>query len=281
MNGNGVNGGGAGNSGHRSHYGNSVPFRAGDWKCTNENCQYHNFAKNLCCLKCGRAKPASINSNHNHNNPNNHSNLNHSSNQHHGHHNNHNNHNNHNHGNNGGHNNGAAAAAAAAAAGSIHSVNTTAAAIAAATASGQPLNLSNSFMGLQQPQPHLSRQGLHGSQSSSSSPVHAGGLYSNISQLQQLQYPQKQGHSDHNTEQMGQGVAHLPQHLAFLQTQSVSPQMLSQHRQRSNLSGEAHNPYAHGSSMPMKGVRTDDSLLNGGGINLLGKQMGSMTLNDQ
>ncbi|GBL50958.1 hypothetical protein CAJCM15448_32320 [Candidozyma auris] len=173
------------------------------------------------------------------------------------------------------------AAAAAAAAGSIHSVNTTAAAIAAATASGQPLNLSNSFMGLQQPQPHSSRQGLHGSQSSSSSPVHAGGLYSNISQLQQLQYPQKQGHSDHNTEQMGQGVAHLPQHLAFLQTQSVSPQMLSQHRQRSNSSGEAHNPYAHGSSMPMKGVHTDDSLLNGGGINLLGKQMGSMTLNDQ
>ncbi|AOW26440.1 conserved hypothetical protein [Candida albicans WO-1] len=40
----------------RSHYNNSVPFRAGDWKC--ENCMYHNFAKNLCCLKCGVAKPA-------------------------------------------------------------------------------------------------------------------------------------------------------------------------------------------------------------------------------
>jgi len=33
----------------------NVPFRAGDWKC--ETCQYHNFAKNLCCLKCGSSKP--------------------------------------------------------------------------------------------------------------------------------------------------------------------------------------------------------------------------------
>lgn len=40
-----------------SHYRNAVPFRAGDWKCSNELCQYHNFAKNLCCLKCGSAKP--------------------------------------------------------------------------------------------------------------------------------------------------------------------------------------------------------------------------------
>ncbi|ODV81010.1 uncharacterized protein CANTADRAFT_28878, partial [Suhomyces tanzawaensis NRRL Y-17324] len=46
-----------GNNNHnnRSHYGNNVPFRAGDWKC--EVCVYHNFAKNLCCLKCGAAKP--------------------------------------------------------------------------------------------------------------------------------------------------------------------------------------------------------------------------------
>lgn len=38
---------------------NPVPFRAGDWKCTSENCQYHNFAKNMTCLKCGgpRAQP--------------------------------------------------------------------------------------------------------------------------------------------------------------------------------------------------------------------------------
>ncbi|ODQ81712.1 hypothetical protein BABINDRAFT_159964 [Babjeviella inositovora NRRL Y-12698] len=31
----------------------SVPFRAGDWKCANESCAYHNFAKNVCCLRCG------------------------------------------------------------------------------------------------------------------------------------------------------------------------------------------------------------------------------------
>ncbi|ODV65906.1 hypothetical protein HYPBUDRAFT_96996, partial [Hyphopichia burtonii NRRL Y-1933] len=46
-----------GNHSGGSRYGNNVPFRAGDWKCSNENCQYHNFAKNLCCLKCGGAKP--------------------------------------------------------------------------------------------------------------------------------------------------------------------------------------------------------------------------------
>lgn len=40
--------------GHRANFGSSnVPFRAGDWKCMNENCAYHNFAKNVCCLKCG------------------------------------------------------------------------------------------------------------------------------------------------------------------------------------------------------------------------------------
>lgn len=59
------NAGGSGNTGNsnqnnnphgnRSHYNNSVPFRAGDWKC--ELCVYHNFAKNLFCLKCGAAKP--------------------------------------------------------------------------------------------------------------------------------------------------------------------------------------------------------------------------------
>ncbi|EMG45640.1 hypothetical protein G210_4162 [Candida maltosa Xu316] len=43
------------NNHQRSHYNNNVPFRAGDWKC--EICMYHNFAKNLCCLKCGVAKP--------------------------------------------------------------------------------------------------------------------------------------------------------------------------------------------------------------------------------
>ena len=30
-----------------------VPFRAGDWRCGAEGCQYHNFAKNINCLRCG------------------------------------------------------------------------------------------------------------------------------------------------------------------------------------------------------------------------------------
>ncbi|PVH19040.1 hypothetical protein CXQ85_001334 [Candidozyma haemuli] len=284
-------GGGTGNSnngGHRMHYGNSVPFRAGDWKCTNENCQYHNFAKNSCCLKCGRAKPASANSGHNHHNNHHnghHNNQGHSNNQHHHGHQNH--HNSNNHGTGASHNNhnAAAAAAAAAAAGSIHSVNTTAAAIAAATASGQPLNLSNSFLGLQQPQPHSTRQGQgsHGSQSSSSSPIQNGGLYSNISHLQQLQYPQKSGSSNqHSQDHLGQGAAHLPQHLAFLQGQSASPHIQGQQRQKSNSSGSSPGLYVQGSSYQYKGQQhPDDGLLNGSGISLLGNQINSLNLNDQ
>ncbi|CDO93821.1 unnamed protein product [Kluyveromyces dobzhanskii CBS 2104] len=34
--------------------GSNVPFRAGDWKCA--NCTYHNFAKNVVCLRCGGPK---------------------------------------------------------------------------------------------------------------------------------------------------------------------------------------------------------------------------------
>lgn len=58
-----------GNNGNNNHNGsrnyggnggNLVPFRAGDWKCTNEACQYHNFAKNLVCLKCGINKPVNL-----------------------------------------------------------------------------------------------------------------------------------------------------------------------------------------------------------------------------
>lgn len=33
--------------------GGVVPFRAGDWKCGSEGCGYHNFAKNINCLRCG------------------------------------------------------------------------------------------------------------------------------------------------------------------------------------------------------------------------------------
>lgn len=44
-------GGGGGGGG-----GGVVPFRAGDWKCGNEVCGYHNFAKNVCCLRCGASR---------------------------------------------------------------------------------------------------------------------------------------------------------------------------------------------------------------------------------
>jgi hypothetical protein len=33
--------------------GASAPFRPGDWKCGQETCNYHNFAKNINCLRCG------------------------------------------------------------------------------------------------------------------------------------------------------------------------------------------------------------------------------------
>lgn len=52
-------GGHHGNMGHgggRMGGGGVVPFRAGDWKCGNEVCGYHNFAKNVCCLRCGASR---------------------------------------------------------------------------------------------------------------------------------------------------------------------------------------------------------------------------------
>lgn len=42
--------------GGRMGGGGVVPFRAGDWKCGNEVCGYHNFAKNVCCLRCGASR---------------------------------------------------------------------------------------------------------------------------------------------------------------------------------------------------------------------------------
>ncbi|KAI9658702.1 MAG: hypothetical protein M1821_002262 [Bathelium mastoideum] len=36
--------------------GGVVPFRAGDWKCGSEGCAYHNFAKNINCLRCGASR---------------------------------------------------------------------------------------------------------------------------------------------------------------------------------------------------------------------------------
>jgi len=37
-----------------------VPFRAGDWKCGNDVCGYHNFAKNVCCLRCGASRANAV-----------------------------------------------------------------------------------------------------------------------------------------------------------------------------------------------------------------------------
>ncbi|KAI6858241.1 hypothetical protein KC338_g7793 [Hortaea werneckii] len=42
--------------GSSSGRGGVVPFRAGDWKCGNEGCAYHNFAKNVSCLRCGASR---------------------------------------------------------------------------------------------------------------------------------------------------------------------------------------------------------------------------------
>ncbi|SZE99997.1 unnamed protein product [Blumeria hordei] len=36
--------------------GGVVPFRAGDWKCGSDGCGYHNFAKNVTCLRCGASR---------------------------------------------------------------------------------------------------------------------------------------------------------------------------------------------------------------------------------
>ena len=42
--------------GGRGGGGGMVPFRAGDWKCGSEGCGYHNFAKNVTCLRCGASR---------------------------------------------------------------------------------------------------------------------------------------------------------------------------------------------------------------------------------
>lgn len=58
-----MHGAGYGNMSNMSGSGNSgggrggvVPFRAGDWKCGNDGCNYHNFAKNVSCLRCGGSR---------------------------------------------------------------------------------------------------------------------------------------------------------------------------------------------------------------------------------
>jgi Zn-finger in Ran binding protein and others len=50
--------GGMGGHGSRGmgNNGGMVPFRAGDWKCGSDGCGYHNFAKNVSCLRCGASR---------------------------------------------------------------------------------------------------------------------------------------------------------------------------------------------------------------------------------
>lgn len=49
---------GSNNHNHNNNNGySSIPFRAGDWKCG--VCDYHNFAKNIVCLRCGGPKTSS------------------------------------------------------------------------------------------------------------------------------------------------------------------------------------------------------------------------------
>lgn len=227
-----------GGNGQRMHYGNSVPFRAGDWKCANESCLYHNFAKNVCCLKCGGPRPSSVNSgHHNSNNGNNGNNSNSSTN----------------------HSYGGSNAVSGTATGSIHSANPAAAAIAAATASGQPLNLSDNFPNLQLPHPHQSRQGSQ--TGSSPSPIHANSLYSNISQLQLFQYEQQGKQS---------GSAHLPQHLALLQGQSNG-----QHSNRGKTQSSTGSP---GLYVQKQGYQYNAS--SGNSVNLLSNQISSLSLHN-
>jgi Zn-finger in Ran binding protein and others len=40
--------------------GGSAPFRPGDWRCGVPDCMYHNFAKNLTCLRCGGSRANAI-----------------------------------------------------------------------------------------------------------------------------------------------------------------------------------------------------------------------------
>lgn len=48
---------GHGHMGHvRGPPASAVPFRAGDWKCGADGCGYHNFAKNVSCLRCGASR---------------------------------------------------------------------------------------------------------------------------------------------------------------------------------------------------------------------------------
>lgn len=167
-----------GGNSQRMHYNNSVPFRAGDWKCTNEACHYHNFAKNLCCLKCGGAKPAYTANQMQPSSSGTHANYHNGANQ-----------------------------------ANIYTVNTTSAAIATAAASGQPLNLNNGYGAHRTQSDRLPSQGSHPQQIPLQ--INGNGLYSNLEQLQQLQFKQQQQQLQQKTKP--QGLGHLPQRMALLQ----------------------------------------------------------------
>lgn len=38
----------------------SAPFRPGDWRCPQQSCLYHNFAKNVNCLRCGTSRANAV-----------------------------------------------------------------------------------------------------------------------------------------------------------------------------------------------------------------------------
>lgn len=206
--------------GQKPHYGNSVPFRAGDWKCVNESCQYHNFAKNSSCLKCGAIKPTSAAQNH--------STMNMAR--------------------------GPNGAPSGPLNNTLHSVNSTLTAIAAATASGQPLNLTNSYMS----HTHSNSGHARNSPKSSSSPIH-GGLYSNISQLQHMQFQQgKQQMHDGENSPYAQG--------RFKHHASTN----NQH----NGSGAAHAGNSYSKHSTASDTESDERLR----INLLSSQVDSLNL---
>ncbi|KAK1037604.1 Asparagine-rich protein (ARP protein), partial [Friedmanniomyces endolithicus] len=56
----GGQGGGMGGMGGSSGRGGIIPFRAGDWRCGNVSCGYHNFAKNVSCLRYGESRSNAI-----------------------------------------------------------------------------------------------------------------------------------------------------------------------------------------------------------------------------
>lgn len=219
----------------RMHYNNSVPFRAGDWKCINEACHYHNFAKNLCCLKCGGAKPASVANQMQNSQSGNHSN----------------------------HHNGTNQA-------NIHNVNTTAAAIAAATASGQPLSLNGNYGGAQRSQTNrLPTQGQHSNQSPVSLQMNSNGLYSNLEQLQQLQFKQQ-------LQNKPQASGHLPQHLAFLQASGLAALHNQRSRPKSSLPATS-SPHHYDQQA---GFQYKENSGNNGGVNMLSNHINSLSLNN-